>query len=63
MRNRARCKLCDSTIESVHRHDFVKCACGAIAVDGGKDYLRRIGEPANFIELSVYDEIVLDKTS
>jgi hypothetical protein len=30
-------------IISKHRHDFVTCTCGAISVDGGQDYLRRVG--------------------
>lgn len=41
VRNAARCRKCGDVIESKHRHDFVYCKCGAIAVDGGKDYLRR----------------------
>ena len=52
IRNRARCKKCNDTIESVHRHHFVSCRCGAIAVDGGRDYLRRLGEFADLEELS-----------
>ncbi len=40
MRNRAKCKLCESIIESFHRHDYVMCKCGHIAVDGGQDYFR-----------------------
>lgn len=41
--NKARCRKCGDVIESTHRHDFVSCKCGAIAVDGGRDYLRRVG--------------------
>lgn len=41
IRNSAKCKLCGDEIESTHTHDFVTCLCGSIAVDGGKDYLRR----------------------
>lgn len=40
IRNSARCRGCGDEIESRHRHDFVSCTCGAIFVDGGKDYLR-----------------------
>jgi hypothetical protein len=29
-------------ITSVHRHDFVRCECGKVAVDGGTHYLRRL---------------------
>jgi hypothetical protein len=40
LRNRARCLKCNDIIESTYRHDFVKCKCGAIFVDGGNDYWR-----------------------
>ena len=36
MRNRAKCKLCLSIIESFHATDYVMCKCGHIAVDGGE---------------------------
>lgn len=36
MRNRAKCKLCQSIIESFHSTDYVECKCGHIAVDGGE---------------------------
>jgi len=52
--NKARCLLCNTIIESSHRHDYVKCKCGAIAVDGGKDYLARTGHLSNCEELSEY---------
>jgi len=39
--NKARCRKCGSLIESKTRYDFVECKCGAIFVDGGKEYLRR----------------------
>ena len=42
--NKVQCHKCADTIESTHRHDFVSCSCGNIAVDGGKEYLRRVGE-------------------
>lgn len=35
MRNRAKCKLCSSIIESFHSTDYVMCKCEEIAVDGG----------------------------
>ena len=52
--NKAKCKRCFSVIESRHRHDFVWCKCGAIAVDGGTSYIRRIGTPGDLEELSEY---------
>lgn len=41
--NAATCLGCGDFIFSKHRHDFVTCTCGAISVDGGQDYLRRVG--------------------
>lgn len=57
IKNMAKCRLCGDTIESKFRHDFVRCKCGAIFVDGGKDYLRRGGEINNIIEMSESKEI------
>lgn len=53
VRNMGKCRLCGDIIESTFRHDFVRCSCGAVFVDGGKDYLRRGGELINFVEMSV----------
>lgn len=56
--NKIRCKHCGDVIESKYRHDFVVCSCGTVAVDGGKDYLRRCFQTspeADYEELSVYD--------
>lgn len=50
--NKARCKKCNDIIESRHRHDFVTCSCGALSVDGGKDYLKRCGKMEDCEELS-----------
>ena len=47
-RNAAKCAKCGDIIESKTRHDFVKCSCGAIFVDGGHDYIRRGGNPEDF---------------
>lgn len=54
--NKARCTRCNDVIESKHRHDFVRCQCKAIAVDGGRDYIRRIGLPIDIEELSEVEE-------
>ena len=50
--NRIQCKKCNDIIESKTTHDFVTCKCGAVSVDGGKDYLRRCGNKEDIIELS-----------
>lgn len=42
------CLKCNTTIKSKHTHDMVWCKCGSIAVDGGNDYLRCVGEPSLF---------------
>lgn len=46
IRNSARCLSCGDEIESTHRHHMQSCSCGAVAVDGGKAYLRRVFEPS-----------------
>lgn len=53
VRNRIKCKKCGEIIESTSRHDFKFCKCGAVAVDGGKDYLRRVGK--DYEELVEYE--------
>lgn len=59
MKNRAKCKLCQSIIESFHRHDYVSCACGEIAVDGGNDYFRCAAKDwVNFIRINDDDSEV-----
>ena len=55
LRNSAKCRVCGDEIESKHVHDMVACSCGAIAVDGGKDYQRWVGEMANFIDTSIIE--------
>jgi hypothetical protein len=44
-----KCKQCGDIIQSKFRHDFQQCRCGAIFVDGGKDYFR-CGWPGSDIE-------------
>ena len=41
IKNAAKCLVCNEVVESKHRHDFAMCRCGNVAVDGGKDYLKR----------------------
>ena len=47
IQNAVSCLGCGDFIVSKHRHDFVSCTCGAISVDGGQAYLRRVGDFAN----------------
>lgn len=52
IQNAVTCLGCGDFIVSKHRHDFVTCTCGAISVDGGQEYLRRVGDFSNAIDLS-----------
>ena len=54
LKNTIRCNNCGDVIESNYRHDYVKCSCGRVAVDGGRDYLRRsfTESPDDYTELS-----------
>ena len=56
-RNAARCRRCDTVVESTHRHDFVPCRCGAIFVDGGLEYVRTGGNPEDFESLAEVDNV------
>ena len=66
MRNRAKCKLCKSVIESRFNGDYVVCSCGEIGIDGGeekyavsaRDYSNflRIDDEDNEIEVKVIGE-------
>lgn len=55
-RNAIKCKHCGQVIESKSRHDLQVCQCGRVAVDGGKEYLRRLGNIDGYTELSEYEE-------
>lgn len=52
IRNRIRCKHCGDIIESKSTHDFKLCSCGKVAIDGGRSYLKRSGNPNDLEELS-----------
>ena len=52
LKNAIQCNKCKDIVESKHRHDFVTCSCGACANDGGKDYMRRIGNPEDYTDVS-----------
>lgn len=58
--NQVRCKKCEDTPFSAHRHDFKYCKCGSIAVDGGQEYFRRVGDIHEAEEMSyeLPDEVV-----
>ena len=52
IQNAVTCLACGDFIVSKHRHDFVTCTCGAVSVDGGQEYLRRVGDFSNAMDLS-----------
>lgn len=53
--NKIQCKKCKDIIESKYVHDFKWCVCRNIAVDGGLEYLRRVGNLEDIIELSKFE--------
>lgn len=56
--NKIKCKKCGNIIESKTTNDLKRCSCGAVAVDGGKEYLKRIGNDEEYEELSIMTEEV-----
>jgi len=58
IRNSAKCKKCGDEIESTYCHDFKSCKCGAISVDGGRDYIRWVGDLDSFEDTSMVEEEV-----
>ena len=57
IKNAIRCNLCGEEIESISRHDYICCKCGACAVDGGHDYLRRCFKKNDcYTDLSVIED-------
>ena len=67
MKNRAKCRLCQSVIESFHDTDYVFCKCTEIYVDGGTamrcgandwNNFLRVDELGNVVVVKVEDELV-----
>lgn len=53
IQNQVRCNKCGDEPYSATRHDFKRCKCGNIAVDGGMAYLRRVGGIRDMTDLSM----------
>lgn len=51
MKNRAKCKLCKSIIESFHSTDYIACACGEIALDSGEGMKCFANDFSNFLRV------------
>jgi hypothetical protein len=45
---KVKCLKCKHTIRSMYRHDYQKCICGNLFVDGGSEYLRMGAEPGTY---------------
>lgn len=56
LRNAAKCLKCGAEVESKLRHDLRWCSCRALGVDGGREYTRRLGDPADWADLTEYEE-------
>ena len=57
IKNAIRCNLCGDEIESKSVHDYVRCKCGACAVDGGHEYLRRCFKSEEcFTDISIWEK-------
>lgn len=56
--NKIKCNHCGEIIESRTVHEYRECKCGTVAVDGGKEYLRRCfkNSPNDYTDLSEYSE-------
>lgn len=61
-RNSAKCCGCGDEIESRGRNELVSCSCGAVFVDGGKEYRRRgwDGRGAGYLDTSIYTVWMVD---
>ncbi len=59
--NQVECLKCGDKPFSAHRHDFKYCKCEKVAVDGGMDYLKRMGNLNGVREMSIHmdDDLVV----
>ncbi len=50
-KNSVKCLVCNTILESTHRHDYVKCHCpNETSCDGGLEYQRTLAVDLNLIE-------------
>jgi hypothetical protein len=62
VRHAIQCKHCKETIESTHDHDFKRCSCGTVGIDGGiSDGNRIIGNASDIERRSMYRASVRGK--
>lgn len=50
-----KCLKCGSYISTDTGYQYIPCACGAVAVDGGPEYTRIIGDSGTFEVVSDND--------
>lgn len=62
MRNRAKCKLCKSVIESFHSEDYVVCKCDEISVSGGPSLRCAAKNFENFVRVDDEDNEIIVTT-
>ena len=57
VRNRVKCLVCGTVLESLSRHDFQSCGCeNQTFVDGGHDYSRVGGVDLSMVTREVEDD-------
>jgi HKD family nuclease len=62
MRNRAKCKLCLTVLESFHQYDYVSCKCGEISITGGgSNYECSAKNWENFLRIDENDNEIVPK--
>ena len=61
MKNRAKCKKCQSVIESYHTYDYVSCKCDEISVSGGPAMECAAKDWANFVRVDDLGNEIIPK--
>ena len=54
IKNSAQCLICQDILVSKHVHDFQRCKCGNLSVDGGNEYLKR---SVSYLEILSYKDL------
>lgn len=64
MKNRAKCKLCHTILESFHLYDYVLCKCGEISISGGSDIFECAAKNwNNFVRVDDNDHEIIVKVN
>lgn len=54
LRNIFKCNSCGDVVESTHRNELVSCTCQSLSVDGGREYVRVLGDPDKYTDLTLW---------